>query len=219
MEKKILIITGGKAEKESIIKKAASEADYIICADGGAKSAFKLGVKPDIIIGDFDSLPSALLKEAVFKGVTIQKHSPCKDKSDLELAVDYALSLKPLEITIAGALGRRIDHTLFNIFLLKKALCKKVPAKILSSEWEIFLINKKAVIRGRKNFILSLIPLEGDCHGICLKGVKYILRNETLVPGNTRGLSNIILSEVAEVKLMSGMLIAMLGRNGAGGSK
>lgn len=218
MGKRILIITGGKAEKESIIKEAASLADYIICADGGAKSAFKLGVKPDIIIGDFDSISSRLIKKALFQGITIQKHSPCKDKSDLELAVDYALSLKPLEITIVGALGRRPDHTLFNIFLLKKAFCKEVPARILSSEWEIFLISKKAVIRGKKNFILSLIPLEGDCHGICLKGVKYTLRNESLASGNTRGLSNIILSEKAEIKLRSGILIAMMGRSVTGES-
>ena len=88
--------------------------DFILCADGGTRHALALGLTPDLIIGDMDSLPAAFN----LKPETFIRFPTDKNETDLELAIDHALTLKPDQILILAALGGRMDQTLANITLL-----------------------------------------------------------------------------------------------------
>ena len=92
--------------------------DYIICADGGTRQASALDLKPDLVIGDMDSTDSAYLQHLQADGVLIERYPRAKNETDLELAIQRAIELKPKEIIIVAALGGRIDQTLANIALL-----------------------------------------------------------------------------------------------------
>ena len=89
--------------------------DYIICADGGTRHALALGLKPNLIVGDLDSVTDVELKIASAKIVQYPRN---KNETDLELALNHALVKKTSSILIIGALGGRLDQTLGNISLL-----------------------------------------------------------------------------------------------------
>ncbi|MBI2251345.1 MAG: thiamine diphosphokinase [Armatimonadetes bacterium] len=201
--KRVIIIAGGLQEKkffQSFIKKN----DLLICADGGWNLAKVLKIKPYLIIGDLDSI-----KKAIPKDIIVKKYSPYKDKSDLELAIDEAFKMTPKEIIILGALGKRLDHLLGNIFLLIKAEKKGFKAKILSKSCEIFLVKNKEVIKGKKDEIISLFSLAPKTKDIFLEGFKYPFKGENLSLGSSRGLSNILISSCAKIKFKKGLLLAV----------
>ena len=124
---KILIITSYIEHPYSLSESAAAS-DYIICADGGYDIAKGLGIKPDLLLGDFDSIN--LDVAGIPDDIEISKFPPEKDYTDLELAInkameiagsrDFSASLEPspLQIEIAGGIGGRLDHTIANIQLL-----------------------------------------------------------------------------------------------------
>ena len=89
--------------------------DYVICADGGTHHALALGLRPNLIIGDLDSVTDAELQKANAKIVKYPRH---KNETDLELALNHALEQQPTSILIIAALGNRLDQTLGNISLL-----------------------------------------------------------------------------------------------------
>ncbi len=90
--------------------------DFILCADGGTRHALALGLTPNVIVGDMDSLP-ANFQTSTFDG-EIVLYPKDKNETDLELAIDHAVSLNPDQILILAALGGRMDQTLANIALL-----------------------------------------------------------------------------------------------------
>lgn len=126
-KRKIIILANGEVEDIGPYKKYLTDKPYIICANGDLKLAQKLGVRPNLVIGDFDSVDKKTLNKFKESKIKLKKFSKEKNKSDLHLALDEATSRKPSEIIIIGALGGRIDQTLTNIFLLLRAL-KKITA-------------------------------------------------------------------------------------------
>jgi thiamine pyrophosphokinase len=115
---RILIFANGELPDLDKARSLAQTDDYIICADGGTRHALALGLQPDLIVGDMDSAEPAQLQELRKANVTIESFSHDKDQTDLELAINRALALKPKKIVIVGGLGGRLDQTLANITLL-----------------------------------------------------------------------------------------------------
>src|SRR3989344_5006036 len=91
------------------------QTDFLIGVDGGTKHITRLRLKPDIIIGDLDSLPRPP------KGVPIIKYPRDKDQTDSELALNYALKAGFKEIIFVGFMGERLDHMISNLFLAASA--------------------------------------------------------------------------------------------------
>lgn len=210
--KRVIILANGEIENLRFYKKYFNKEAYVICANGGLKIAQRLKIKPDLVIGDFDSVGKSLLSRLKKAGTTLKKFPQRKNKSDLHLALDEAISKKPSEIIIIGALGKRIDQTLTNIFLLLRALKKKVPAKIISSRYELFLINSKFLIKNKKGKRISLLPLTPKADRVSLFGFKYLLSDEDLFYNKSRGLSNLVASNLAKVSIKKGILLAILER-------
>ena len=205
-----IIISGGNINEE-FAKRVILSKKYknIISADKGLEVLDKCNIKPDYIIGDFDSLDEKILKKYVDdESIKIIKLNPEKDYTDTNMALKLAIELESTDITIIGAIWTRLDHTLANIHILKEALEKNIECKILNENNNITLINKDVTIKKEHPYI-SLIPLTTTAEGVTLKGFKYPLNNATLKIGESIGVSNEQVEDNAKIELDSGILIVI----------
>ncbi len=207
--KSTLIVSGGELETEFLNKfTKTKKIDYIIAVDGGLEKLDKIKINPTHIIGDFDSINDEVLKKYSTKNIEITKLNPEKDYSDTHMALKLAIKLKSDEVYILGALGKRMDHAIANIHILKVALDNNIKCKIMDEKNEIQLISKgiKSIQKSIYKYI-SLFPLTTEVIGITLKGFKYPLDNAILNIGHSIGVSNEMVEENAEVEIKDGILI------------
>jgi thiamine pyrophosphokinase len=115
---RILIFANGLLPDPQKARSLVQPGDFIICADGGTRHALAMGLDPGLVIGDFDSLVLDESEKAERAGAQIVRYPHDKDETDLELALNHALELKPSSVVIVAALGERLDQTLGNIALL-----------------------------------------------------------------------------------------------------
>jgi thiamine pyrophosphokinase len=186
--------------------------DILIAADGGATHCHALGLTPDVVIGDFDSLEPGQLESLKASGAEIIRHPARKDFTDLELALEHAKNIGATQILVMAALGNRWDQTLANLLLPAAQSFSSVDIRLVDGPQEILLVKtgQKVVIHGRAGDIFSLIPLYGDARGITTQGLEYPLENGTLLFGSTRGISNVLVGDTAEIVLQEGLLIGVL---------
>ncbi|MGP8153126.1 MAG: thiamine diphosphokinase [Smithella sp.] len=211
MCQKIIIVSGGGLDDPVFFHKKIKEMEdvMIICCDGGARHFRNSAIKPDVIIGDMDSIDTDQLADYSAQNIKIIKHPPNKDFSDTELALDYALNLKPQEIFIWCALGGRIDHTLANVFLLCRGQEKGIRIFMVDEYCEAFVLDKKASFMNEKGKTVSLLALTHEVKGITLAGFLYPLKNSTLKMGESRGLSNVINDARAVISAANGKLLVV----------
>ena len=179
--------------------------DFIICADGGTRHALALGLTPNVIIGDMDSLP-ANFQTSTFNG-EIVLYPKDKNETDLELAIDHAVSLNPDQILILAALGGRMDQTLANIALLSNLQLANCNIRLTDSVEEIFFCRDQTKVEGRSGDIVSLIPWQGEVTGVFTENLRWHLHHETLYPEKTRGISNEMTADVTTIQIRSGLLL------------
>lgn len=181
---------------------------HILCADGGALNAQKFGLKPQTIIGDFDSLGAEQVEELRAAGAEICRFPLEKDETDLELALRWAVDKGARAIVVLGALGGRFDQTLANLHLLALPSLQDIHIELVDGEEHIRLLRPgRHSIEGRSGDTISLLPMGGRADGISTGGLKYPLRDESLEFGPARGISNVMLSDSASLNLESGMLL------------
>ena len=183
--------------------------DYIICADGGTRHALALGLTPDLVIGDMDSVGKGQWQKLENDGVPIELFPRDKNETDLELALDRALGLQPKVILIIGALGGRLDQTFGNTALLSDIRLSAFDVRLDDGVEEIFFCRAQSEVRGRGGDLVSLIPWGDPVHGVQTQGLKWPLQRETLFPEKTRGISNEITGEVASITITSGLLLVI----------
>jgi thiamine pyrophosphokinase len=186
--------------------------DTVIAADGGAQYCILLGITPDVLIGDFDSIADIMLAEFQQAGTQIIQHPARKDFTDLELAVQHARSIGAVEILVLGALGARWDQTLANLLLIASERFRDVDIKLMDGEQEIILVREGIAhkITGKPGDIVSLIPLSDHVQGISTEGLEYPLHDEPLLFGATRGISNVLIDRSAMITLKQGALLCVI---------
>jgi thiamine pyrophosphokinase len=194
----------------------SSEKDLLIAADGGLNHCLQRNITPHLVIGDMDSLDTNILPQLEKQGVEIIRYSAHKNQTDLELAIHAALDRNIHEIILLGALGRRWDMTLANVFMLASAALENRSITILEEHQEIYCLHGEArvEIHGRSGDRVSLLPLMQDADGVTLDGFEYPLSSETLIVGSARGVSNRLLKSPATVHLKKGHLLVMVSRRG-----
>lgn len=191
-----VIIANGKIENIDKIKRHIKDGDYIICADGGYDYAVKMGIVPDIIIGDMDSVKT---KTADIEKIVFPVK---KDFTDSEIVLEYAAEKGFDELLLLGFTGKRTDHMLTNILLLTHY--PNMNITILDEYSEIILSKSENVIYGEAGTLVSIIPINGDLCGVTTDGLEYPLADETLKFGCGRGVSNVMLSDKCVIKIKSG---------------
>ena len=164
MNKRTVIVSGGILESDFVLPILESEeTEFIIGVDRGLVFLYDHGIKPDYIVGDFDSVPHELVNYYREKlNVPIREFNPVKDASDTEIALRLCLRLNRKKIWILGGTGSRIDHLWANVQCLQIALEAGADAWILDRYNRIRLINKTTVLRKEEAFgpYFSLFPLE-----------------------------------------------------------
>ncbi len=206
----VVIFAGGSLQPGRGFFNAMASADMIIAADSGAATALKFGYTPSIVVGDFDSLDTSLLKELSERGSQVRRMAVEKDETDTELAVQVAIEQGATSITLVGAFGgARFDHTMANILLL--AGFERVPMRIVDGPATCWLVRGpgSSEINGNVGDLVSLLPLTSDATSVRTNGLYYPLRGETLYFGKPRGVSNVLIEEHAELSIEEGMLLVI----------
>lgn len=207
--RKIILFANGELPAPEKIRLMVNKEDFLVAVDGGLGHLTHLGLQPDLIIGDLDSADNHEIRQMRKKGVEIRKFPVEKDETDLEIALLEAIKMKPETIWVVAALGNRLDQTLGNIFLLSHPELAGENIRMVDGYREVFLIRKSADVTGEEGQRLSLLPLNGLATGITTAGLKYSLKDETLYPYKTRGISNSMTGENARISLKSGLLLCI----------
>lgn len=209
--RRIFIFADGDCRDLDFYRQLIGPGDLIISADGGSRHVLAMGLHPFAVVGDNDSIDPLLREElARFSLKWIRDPGRDQEQSDLEMALEYALSLDPSELLLCGALGgARIDHTLSNLHLLIFPLRAGVPARIIDETQTVRLMESKLSIAGVPGDYLSLHSLTPETTGIHTEGLKYPLHGETLHFGSTRGLSNELSGTDAGVTMTAGLLLVV----------
>ena len=202
---RIIIFANGELPDLEKTRALLREDDFIIAADGGTRHALALGRTPNVIIGDLDSL-SANFETSKFDNEIILFPKD-KNETDLELAIQHAITLNPEQVIILAALGGRLDQTLGNIALISNLRPSTFDLRLDDGIEEVFFCHDHIQINGTVGDLVSLIPWQGEVTGVVTTGLKWTLQNETLYPQKTRGISNEMMNDTATIQIKSGLLL------------
>jgi len=207
-----IIFVNGEIPNSDMARSIIQPKDILIAADGGARRALEIGVIPTVIIGDLDSLSEPEVRVFIEMGVQILRYSPAKDETDFELALLHALQAGCHPIIVVAALGGRLDQTLANIALLSAPESIQNDVRLDDGLTEAFFIINQANISGKVGDTVSLLPWGVSAEGVSTQNLTYPLREETLFPHRTRGISNVMLAETASISLKRGLLLCVHSR-------
>lgn len=209
-ETKALIFANGDVNDGAMVRRALAAAPdaLIIAADGGAQVAQYFGLKPDIVIGDMDSITVTALES--LPDSEIIRHPEAKDETDLELALVLAAERGALWMRIIGALGGRLDQLISNVYLLALPTLTGRDVRISAGDQEAWLAHPGTTrVHGAPGDTLSLIPLSGVVRGVRTEHLLYPLNGEDLFFGPARGVSNQLAGDMATVHFTGGVLLVV----------
>jgi thiamine pyrophosphokinase len=207
-----VVIGNGEARIGPRLHALLRAAPLVVCADGGAAHALAAGVRPRVIIGDMDSLDPAVLAHWEAQQVEIVRYPVAKDETDLELAITWAVDHGAREVTLVAALGGRLDQALANVLLLTAPALGQIMLRLEEEETSVVLLRGGAeplVLHGQAGDTVSLLPLSAEVTGVRTLRLRYPLRDEPLLRGPTRGVSNEMEAAWAEVRLQEGLLLVV----------
>ncbi len=185
----------------------------IICCDGGMRHAKKLGITPDYIVGDFDSVSQEVLEYYKKQNIEL-KQVPCrKDETDMELGINHAIEIGADDITLIGGIGSRMDHTLANVFLLIMINKKGINGRLVNENNVITLCDGKCDIHGKKGDLVSFLPITAQVHGVTTMGLEYPLHNATLYMDSPLGVSNVMEGEHSSYTFNEGLALIIKARD------
>jgi len=207
---KVIIISGGNPPSKELLIKEITGDTFLIGADSGANCLYCYNVKPDLLVGDFDSIDKKVLDYFKKNNCIIETYPTEKDFTDTEIAVEKALCMKPNKIILLGCTGSRVDHLLGNIGMLKICLENGVDACIKDENNYISLINAGASLKGTVGQIFSLQSYGDEIIGLTIEGAKYPLNNYNLKIGQSITISNEFLAPEVQIKFKSGTLMIIL---------
>ena len=207
-KKRCVIIGASPVCDVEIIKNHVRESDFVVCADGGYQYALAAGIKPDMIIGDFDS--SEFPENMKCDIIRLPVH---KDDTDTMYCVKECMKMGFKAILLLGVTGGRLDHTFANFCTLLYTAENAVKAKIIDGENEIFAMTKgmKEAVENSKGHIFSIFPFGCKCCKVTLNGFEYPLDKGMIHVNTVLGTSNSVISDHAEIILHDGNAICIVG--------
>ena len=173
--KRAVIFAGGDMDADGVWDAAERKDWLVICADGGFRHARRLGIQPDVIIGDCDSTDVPYPKE-----IPHIIHPAEKDETDTRLCLDWAIEQGCKEVLILGGLGGRLDHEFSNYSLLLYGLKQGVSVRLVNGRNEIWMADKSFTLDSGEKKYVSFFPYGGAVEGFGIRGLKYELEPITL---------------------------------------
>lgn len=216
----MIVIIGGGSINTSFAKEFIDRLDKsslsIMACDSGYENCLAIGLEPDIVIGDFDSISREAYEKLQHSNAEVIKLNPVKDDTDIEAAVNIAIHKTSFGefIYILGGTGKRLDHFLGNVNLLGMGCLKQRKVVIVDEYNYIQMISAGQVLDlsregegAQFGHYVSIFSYGGKATGVTLIGFKYPLENATIEGFNTLTVSNEITEEVASISLKEGYLI------------
>jgi thiamine pyrophosphokinase len=183
---------------------------YVIAADGGLDRCRELGVAADLVVGDLDSASRAALAAHEERGGSVVRHPARKDATDLELALDEALARGARRVLVIGSAEGRLDHLLSSVLLLGHERFAGLELDAALGGTRVHVVRGERTIPGRPGSLVTLLAVGGAATGVSTAGLEYPLHEETLEPGSSRGVSNVLLESEATIAVANGCVLAVL---------
>jgi thiamine pyrophosphokinase len=198
----VVIVIGGPDRPSAV---TIPEGAIVIAADGGLALASELGLSVDVAVGDFDSVA----EEALGRVGRVERHPAAKDASDLELALALGMQLEPERILVVGGAGGRLDHLFGGMLLFGGERYASVQLDAVLGEAAVHVVRGERALLGSPGEFVSLFALHGPALGVVTEGLVYPLRSEALVPGSSRGLSNVFAAPEVRIRVAEGVLLVV----------
>ncbi len=196
-----VIIGGAPISDYENCKEYLKPDDFYIFCDSGLYHMEPLGVKPSLIIGDFDSHP---MPETDVETIVLPT---VKDDTDTVFAAKEAIKRGFDDFLIIGAVGARLDHTLVNVYLLVFLEKQGKTATLVDDFGEMLLVGQNPVFVDKEYCYFSLLNIDGSAKGVTIEGAKYNLENAEILPDYQYATSNEILEDKAKITLKQGRLL------------
>ena len=211
---KVLVVSGGTIYEEwaaDMLRHLSF--DRLIAMEKGALFCLAQGVRPDLVVGDFDTAGEEGYEAVIREGIPVERHPSAKDATDTELAVELAVNAGATQVILLCATGSRLDHVLGNIAMLSRLRGLGIDAEILDPHNRIRL-----VLPGTFSFTeeemhgkyLSLIPYGGPVCGVTLRGFRFPGENLELPVDSSLGISNELTEKEGTVSFKKGQLLMIV---------
>ena len=210
---KALIIANGKIEDYNLLSSLVQENDFILCADGGINHLMQINIIPDLLVGDLDSVSQAGMEYIKNNNIPVEKFPAMKDETDTDLGINYLIHKNYKEITIVGGIGSRIDHTIGNIFLLRRLNINGIKGCIINENNIIHLVEKDIKIFRKEEYFISVLPISLNGIEITTSGFLYPLSKEHIDFGSTRGISNELNEDIGTITIHKGEALVIESRD------
>lgn len=193
MVRQAVVVIGGHPPDRRVRPMLPARA-LVIAADSGWDHATAIGLVPDLLVGDLDSISAAGLAAAEAAGTPITKYPTAKDATDTELALLAAVSHGAGHLTVVSGGGDRLDHLLGTLFALALPALHAVTVEAWVGSCHVALVaaGRTVTVAARVGEVLTLLPVGGSASGITTGGLAYPLCDEELTAGASRGLSNVV---------------------------
>jgi thiamine pyrophosphokinase len=202
--RRTLLLCNGEPPSRALIRRLAAGADMIVAADGGANVALRCGIRPDVIIGDLDSiLPETRKKFSDSRVVRVRR----QDNTDLEKALDFIAASGPADVAIAGATGGRIDFTLGNLSVFWN-YTRVLDMTFVGDGWRAFPVGRRRTVNAPRGATVSLLPF-GGCAGITLRGLRFPLKDAAMRVGEI-GVSNVVRTSPFSITVRRGKMLLVI---------
>ncbi len=204
--KSCIIIANGDSPKSRLIKHLQQNgAKYLIAADGGANSAYKLGIVPNCIIGDFDSIKPKVKKYFSGKSEIIKYER--QDDTDVEKALKHAIEKEYKTAYLLGGTGDRMDHSICNLGIVLKYY-NRIRIILLHGKTILHPYSTDVTLQTIAHETISLYAFD-DKTTITSEGLKYPLTNATLRFGENESTSNEALGNEVKLKISNGIIFVI----------
>ena len=210
--KKCVIIGAGACDTQRLKKQLIlKESDLCIAADGGLNYLFEIGLTPDIVLGDMDSLEKEEQIDSSHADFLVKRLPVEKDDTDMLAAIKEGLAAGYQQFELYGALGGRLDHTFANVQCLLYLLNRGARGIVVGDDVTLMLLRDEKISfpadDTREGKCVSVFAFGGDAHGVSEKGLKYLLDDVTVKLEFPIGVSNEFTREDAEIEVKDGMLL------------
>ncbi|MGL4570962.1 MAG: thiamine diphosphokinase [Clostridium sp.] len=208
-----IVVSGGKAPSKDLLRSYLKDDDYIIGVDSGCNILKELNIKPNLILGDFDSINKEVLSFFENSNVKIEKFNSEKDYTDTDLGYRRAIGVNPSEVIMFGVTGSRIDHMLGNIGILLKGLKDNVKITIIDDNNKMFIVNENSTIKKEVGSVISFHALSDVVKNLTIKNGKYPLNNYDMTLLEPRAICNEFLDEDILIEFDSGNILVLYTRD------
>lgn len=202
------IVIAGSSLSGELDAALMASADLLVAVDGGADALARVGLRPDLLVGDLDSITRATRADLDTLGIETILLPTAKDETDTEAALREVVARGGDDVLVFGALGGpRLDHLVANLLILTSPWLAEARVRLVDERHEAFLARGDATFPGETGDTVSLLPLTPEVADVRTLGLLYPLDGEPLRQAATRGVSNSMTGVEARVTHGHGTLL------------